>query len=59
MIFSYSCRGSLCNFTALKQSPDGRGERRRGGSHADPFQGVLEALLGQSEAGQLIFHAPN
>jgi hypothetical protein len=38
---------------------DSRGEHRRGGNHADPLQGALEALLGQAEAGQLIFPGPN
>jgi hypothetical protein len=45
-------------FTDLKQLPESRGEHRHGGGHTEPYQGVLETLLDQDKADQLLFHAP-
>jgi hypothetical protein len=51
---SYSRRGFQCKFTALTQSPEGRGEHRRSGGHAETYQDVLAALLVETLSEQLL-----
>ena len=43
-------------FATLKPAAERGGERLGGDSSADTYPGLLEALLGKSEASQLLIH---